>query len=535
MKTEKALLRIVTSFFAFAIFAAGTSFAQRSTPPASRARVEGTVVDNATNRPVAGVTINILQESDRQTVTTDAQGRFTFTSPHGTVRLMTQKDGYTSIQPRGHRKPARNGVLFTLRSGQQLRGILLPVAPAGSISGRVFDARSKPVQYAKAQLWQNTYDEEGRLFLGPVDPPAVAETNDRGEFRIQAVDPGEYYLHIGSPLLSERSPGESWHSVFYPGTVDSRRAQTVAVKPGGEVTVDDITMPSARGGMIRIRLTNKTGESLQSSLLKYLHWLQRDSSGDRVMVPLLVMGGPDRAEIPVPQGTYEVIGGWVRANGTPIGFGTAIVEVAQRPVDVEIVVVKPPRVAGRVLLTDTARRSSRPAADARCELNSDALGSFPATSGTDGSFTTNAAPPGVYDVKCSGFPADTYITEIPDSVQLSADTDTNIAITLSRPGSVIEGTVTDGKGDKAAAAIVVLVPDAATSASHLYRTIETDQNGAFMISGVAPGSYRLLAWTEIDENAYRNAEFMKKIEGGGSPLTVTAGAKAAVDLKLIEN
>ena len=83
--------------------------AQRSAAPAPKARIEGTVINAAGNTPVAGVTLSVLQETERQTVTTDAQGRFVVTVPHGTVRLLASKDGFTGIQPEGHARPAANG------------------------------------------------------------------------------------------------------------------------------------------------------------------------------------------------------------------------------------------------------------------------------------------------------------------------------------------------------------------------------------------------------------------------------------------
>src|SRR5689334_15279407 len=205
---------------------------QRSTAPGPKARIEGSVVNAAGNTPVAGVTLSVLQETERQTLTTDAQGRFAITVPHGTVRLLASKEGYTGIQPEGHSRPAANGVLITVRAGQQLKGVTLKVLSAGGVAGRVFDTRSKPVQSARTQLWRFTYDENGDRVLRPAATGRGGETNDHGEFRIDAVDPGEYLVYVATPMLSERVPGESWVPVFYPGTPDERRAMPVVVKSG---------------------------------------------------------------------------------------------------------------------------------------------------------------------------------------------------------------------------------------------------------------------------------------------------------------
>ena len=81
----------------------------------------------------------MLQETERQSVTTDVQGRFSVTVSHGTVRLLASKEGFTGIQPEGHERPASNGILVTVRAGQQLKGLTLRVFPAGSVAGRVFE------------------------------------------------------------------------------------------------------------------------------------------------------------------------------------------------------------------------------------------------------------------------------------------------------------------------------------------------------------------------------------------------------------
>ena len=276
--------------------------------------------------------------------------------------------------------------------------------PVGIVAGRVFDARSRPVQAARTQLWRFTYDDNGDRVLRQAGTGRGGETNERGEFRIEAVDPGDYLLYVAPPLLSERAPGESWVAVFYPGTPDERRALPVVAKSGSTTTVDDIAMPSVRGGALRIHMTNKTGEPIQSTLVKYLHWRGGDSAGNRVMVPLLIMGGAERAEIPVTPGHYEIVAGWARSNGAPIGFGSATVDVSEGPVNAEISVTKPQRLTGRVQLEPPSGQA-KPAGNVRCDVRNEAFGNSFATSAQDGSFAIENLPPARYRIDCSSLPA----------------------------------------------------------------------------------------------------------------------------------
>jgi hypothetical protein len=79
-------------------------------------------------------------------------------------------------------------------------------------------------------------------------------------------------------------------------------------------------------------------------------------------------------------------------------------------------------------------------------------------------------------------------------------------------------------GAKLADAVVVLVPDPPLRSAGLrYRTAISDVNGKFELRGIAPGSYHLFAWTELEGAAYRNADFMKDFEGKGVPIKVVEG------------
>jgi hypothetical protein len=61
------------------------------------------------------------------------------------------------------------------------------------------------------------------------------------------------------------------------------------------------------------------------------------------------------------------------------------------------------------------------------------------------------------------------------------------------------------------------------------RSVVTDSEGRFEIHGIAPGSYKLFAWPELEGAAYRNAEFMKEFEERGKPVKIEKGPQLTVD------
>ena len=88
----------------------------------------------------------------------------------------------------------------------------------------------------------------------------------------------------------------------------------------------------------------------------------------------------------------------------------------------------------------------------------------------------------------------------------------SIELVLSPKGGTLEGVVLDN--DQAAAnANVVAVPE------EKYRKVNdrfgmgaTDQNGHFTIRGLAPGSYTVFAWQDLDDDLYYDADFLKSQE-----------------------
>jgi hypothetical protein len=70
---------------------------------------------------------------------------------------------------------------------------------------------------------------------------------------------------------------------------------------------------------------------------------------------------------------------------------------------------------------------------------------------------------------------------------------------------------------------VALVPDGPLRRrGDLYKSTATDGSGSFRITGVAPGDYRLFAWEEVDDGAWRDPEFLRQDETRGKSVRVSA-------------
>ena len=61
-----------------------------------------------------------------------------------------------------------------------------------------------------------------------------------------------------------------------------------------------------------------------------------------------------------------------------------------------------------------------------------------------------------------------------------------------------------------------------------------DESGHFLLRGVAPGSYELYSWAEIENGRWWDAEFLASVKNRATPLKVEGTATAAVKLTIIE-
>src|SRR5206468_273168 len=97
-----------------------------------------------------------------------------------------------------------------------------------------------------------------------------AAANDRGEYRLYGIPPGNYYLNVGNGPGLLRRPGQAgfgnpgsiatYAVSFYPGVADLSQAALIEVKSGGEIIAD---MRVERQRMYRVRgriIDSRTGQ-----------------------------------------------------------------------------------------------------------------------------------------------------------------------------------------------------------------------------------------------------------------------------------
>jgi hypothetical protein len=109
---------------------------------------------------------------------------------------------------------------------------------------------------------------------------------------------------------------------------------------------------------------------------------------------------------------------------------------------------------------------------------------------------------------------------------------------VSTKGGAIEGAVVEKEKDvdnahPVANATVVAVPEEKyRKVPNRFATGQTDQHGRFTVRGLAPGSYTLYAWQDLEDGVWRDPDFLKSQEANGTSLKVEEGSHQTVELKL---
>jgi hypothetical protein len=121
------------------------------------------------------------------------------------------------------------------------------------------------------------------------------------------------------------------------------------------------------------------------------------------------------------------------------------------------------------------------------------------------------------------------------SLVVHAGADAALELKLSCRASRIEGVVLSGDSSPAAGVYVVAIPDVPhRDIKWKYRAEVTDQNGRFLLRGIVPGEYRIFSWNSDVDFDWYDAEQLKPYESKGVPISVEAGDRKTMQLKVID-
>jgi hypothetical protein len=521
--------------------------------------------------------------------TTDAGGRFSFTDlAEGRYTLRVQKEGYFPAPVNGIQPSPLAGAISTTVITKDMPNpqVTVRLLPGGIISGFIRDIQGRPASGVPVTVLRAGY-QDGRRTLTAVSTsaninPLGAEhsTNDRGEYRIFWLPPGEYFVRTDTANVIAVRPAVSSAVpllTYYPGTPDASRAIPVTVQPGQEVSAIDFPIESAPAftisGKVSVLvqggLTLPTGQTFRS-ISSFFVVPQNATPGDRF--PLTTNAKFSAGATAATQtdfdfelrgiapGSYYVYPLFMSSQAGPANpagayFATRIsVDVYDKDVTgLTGVIQRNPDVKFHVTLQGNPPNGRpQPQTLPRVQLRS--LEALPPLVGgalaalqqaqPDGSITFPNLFPSKYKIVLPQMPAGYYLADIRQGtaslyndalLTVTAEESPVVEITLKAGGGSIQGIVRDKQGQPSTASVVLIPSPPRRQNSILYRrVIANADTGQFTLNGVAPGEYRLFAWQKPPAGAEENEEFLSKYQNRGQAATVTAdGTVSTVSLEIL--
>jgi Carboxypeptidase regulatory-like domain len=527
-------------------------------PPSGRAAIEGTVINAQNGRviPRANVVLrSIKKPAEARSVRADGVGHFLFKSvAPGTYRLSADRQSFFSDSSRRAFQPR-----LEVSAGDHRQGILVRLLPTSVVTGQIVDENSDPMQHVQVKLLARAY-RHGRMTL---DTEGLGLTDDRGEYRIYDVRPGYYYLVAeltpgmqakGMQVIettaivgliqvagAAEAPPErdiAYSALFYPDTTDFLRAEALPVNPGDEVHANFI-------------LFTKPSVSIHG---KVINGITGDAAGNAAVAAYwseYLEGSAHEAQVSTQDGTFEVRGlapglYSVRASFSSDGntyTAQRTLEVGPAGLENVLLVGLPDSEIAGTVRVDNQPVGSSPVKRVGVEFQSrDTAAHSSATAALPSlRFQALLHPGDHYTVAARGLPQDYYLKavrianhDVEQNDVVVPDRRAAMELVLSPDGGHIEGQVFDER-DQLVSGSVVLIPEASKrNFPDLFRKSGVDNKGQFILRGVPPGTYKLLAFDDVDlEELISRPEILKQYEDQGQTVIVAEKSNYTVPLKII--
>src|SRR5262245_11429837 len=228
--------------------------------------VKGRVVAVDNGQGMAKVVLSLVpaerqNEGRPMTARTTPEGTYEFKQvAPGRYRLFASRNGYARQgygQKPGSQGDPASATPLDVRSGEVLDNINLSLLRGGAIEGRVLDQDGEPAARVSVSLIRSRY-VQGRRVL---QPSGSDQTDDRGQFRIYDIPPGNYHLMATPRVFGMTDENRAvYPPIYFPGVLDPQEAAKVKMVPGGELRGYDLTLFETTGYQINGKVTSPDGQ-----------------------------------------------------------------------------------------------------------------------------------------------------------------------------------------------------------------------------------------------------------------------------------
>lgn len=520
------------------------------------ARLAGRVVAADTGRPLRRAIVRLGSPELREgrSTSTDAEGRWQVKDlPAGRYSIFISKGGYVSLQY-GQRRPHEQGKPIELAEGQTIDKLDVSLPRGSVITGRVVDEFGEAVSGARVSAMRYRFIQGERRLV----PIAMGDmTDDLGQYRLHGLPPGDYYISgvlqtgFGMEISGDRS---GYAMTYYPGTPTVGEAQRVSVAVGQESSEITFALVPTRVASVSGVATTSGGKPLVNEPITL-------RPADPVSFGMGPMPGFGRTR---PDGTFTIsnippgeyrLETMVRASGDGAGFGEPIAEFASMPLTVAgrdisgVAVVTAPTAAARgsVLFEGGVPAGFSPGA-----LNVMGMADPPgpmmfgggqARVRDDWTFEAKGLA-GRRVIRVMGLPPSWTLKSVVLNGQdvtdtaiefKSAETVGGFEITLTQNMTSISGTAQGERGAPASDYVVIAFASDKSKwgpQTRFVRSARPDQSGKFLIKGLPPEEYLLIALDEFEMGTEGDPEVLESLRRVATPVTLAEGESKTLSLKL---
>jgi hypothetical protein len=505
--------------------------AQTSGPPPSQAEehpaplstVAGKVVTLIEGSPLKSARVALVrQDTTREdsgsrtrvyAATSDSDGRFLLKNvAPGRYEFFATHAGFVNQQYEA--TGTGDGAVLALKPGQTVSDVLFRMTMAAVVTGRVTnedgEAMSRVQVVALSRPTEEEIEDDGRFTSRKRDlrPVSSAQTDDRGQYRIFGLKPGEYHIKATDSSEPDRNVsvdqsfwvkeflGSEYAPVYYPGVLQVGQAQLVSVRPGEELQAD-VSMPRVKTVEVAGQVIGQNGPAKDT-------WVHlEEPGGDYGIERQATTDEKGKFRLRgIPPGSYVIVAYQRSENNVYESRARQKVDVGREGIEsLTVSLGGGASFQGRVTVTDLG-----PVTLDRIVLSLSPIDEDEESSGygrvkKDGTFEMTSVRDGNYAISVWGLEGDWYVKSVrlgasdllENGLQVEKGSGGRLEVVVRSDSARLEGSVRD-HDSAVVGALVRVVPDPETPYNRFrWQSTRADQTGHFSVSGLAPGNYRVLA------------------------------------------
>ncbi len=475
-------------------------------------RIAGTVTNKLGGAVLARVRVTIRDVKDQENVqsqVTGDEGRFEFRVKAGKYALHGAKRGFISSDYDQHEQFSS---AIVTGAGLDTESIVLKLAPSAVLSGKILDESGEPVRLARVTLWR----EDHATGVSRIARFREDSADDQGTYEFLPLDAGTYFLSVTAtpwyavhpattspegvsvaPAVVDRSLDVVYPTTYYAGATESEEATPIPLRGGDRLEVDLHLAPVPA---LHVIFRSPQDGSQQDGGNAYSMPLLQKRVFDSFDRPRAQENAhiiaPGVYELTIAPGKYTM-----RVWGPAQNNRVSDIDITQDHQEVETSngealsnISASVHILGEeaipknlyVIMREGPRRGGRGGPAGQVDAK--------------GNLQLPNVSPGTYELWAGSQNNDYAVVRIASegqevaghTLKVAAGGSLSLSLTLAAGTGRVEGFAKrDGKS--VAGAMVVLIPKHPETNLELFRRDQSDMDGSFLLRGVIPGTYTVIA------------------------------------------